>query len=96
MDTETDSETTHDLTELREQVAAIDREIVEAVNRRIEVVQEIWARKSQSGLGEVDPERERWLREHLAASNRGPLTDEGLKELHTAILDLTKREVRGR
>ena len=93
MDTETD---THEaLAGLREQVSAIDREIVEAINRRIEVVREIWAHKDEHGLDTVDPDRERWLHEHLAESNRGPLSPEGLKEIYAAILDLTKREVRG-
>ena len=88
-----DTETAHELSALREQVSAIDREIVEAINRRIEVVQRIWAHKDEHGLGKVDPERERWLHEHLAAANRGPLTPGGLSEIYAAILDLTKREV---
>ena len=96
MDTESFLDT-DDLTGLREQATAIDREIVEAMNRRIGVVMRIWERKSANGLGKVDPERERWLQEHLAESNRGPLSAEGLREIHAAILDLTKREVeRGR
>ncbi len=90
MDTET---TQTDLEALRARVSEIDREIVEAINRRIEVVQRIWAHKSEHGLGKVDPERERWLHEHLAASNRGPLSADGLREIYAALLDLTKREV---
>jgi chorismate mutase len=92
LDTERDIE--DDLSGLREQVAAVDREIVEAINRRLELVERIWAHKSEHGLDEVDPQRERWLHEHLAASNRGPLSAAGLREIYTAVLDLTKREVR--
>lgn len=88
-----DTETAHELKALREQVSAIDVEIVEAINRRIEVVQRIWAHKAEHGLDQVDPERERWLAEHLAAANRGPLSPGGLAEIHAAVLDLTKREV---
>jgi hypothetical protein len=29
----------------------------------------------------------------LARANRGPLSQDGLEEIYTAILDLTKREV---
>jgi chorismate mutase len=90
------TETTSGIDGLREQVSEVDREIVEAINRRIELVRQIWALKSEHGLGQVDPERERWLHEHLAASNRGPLSEEGLRELYAEILDLTKREVGGR
>jgi chorismate mutase len=94
---DTESSDTDDLTGLREQVTAIDREIVDAINRRIGVVTRIWERKSARGLGKVDPERERWLQEHLAEANLGPLSPEGLREIHAAILELTKREVeRGR
>jgi chorismate mutase len=90
LDTETTNET---LDALREQVTGIDRELVELVNRRIEVVQKIWAHKREHGLGNVDPDRERWLFEHLAESNRGPLSAEGLQQIYTEILALTKREV---
>jgi chorismate mutase len=82
-----------DLEGLRAQVSEIDREIVEAINRRLEVVRQIWAHKNEHGLDKVDPERERWLQEHLAAGNRGPLSAEGLAEIHTEILALTKREM---
>jgi chorismate mutase / prephenate dehydratase len=88
-----DTDTAHELKALRDRVTAIDRELVETINRRIEIVQQIWAHKAEHGLGRVDPERERWLREHLAASNRGPLSPEGLEEIYAAVLDLTKREV---
>jgi chorismate mutase len=89
-----DTETTNtELDALRAQVSEIDREIVEAINRRIEIVQRIWAHKREHGLGDVDPARERWLHEHLAASNRGPLSSEGLREVYAALLDLVKREV---
>lgn len=88
-----DTDTAHELKALRDQVTAIDRALVETINRRIEVVQRIWEHKAEHGLGQVDPERERWLREHLAASNPGPLSPEGLEEIYAAVLDLTKREV---
>ena len=83
-----------DLEDLRAQVSEVDREIVEAINRRLELVRRIWEHKQRHGLGEVDPERERWLHEHLAAANRGPLSPEGLSEIYGAVLELTKRELR--
>jgi chorismate mutase len=88
------SDTDDDLNSLRAQVTAIDREIVEAINRRLEAVSRVWEHKSAHGLDEIDPERERWLHEHLAACNRGPLSAAGLREIYAALLDLTKREVR--
>ena len=75
------------------QVSELDREIVDAINRRLELVRQIWAHKNEHGLDKVDPERERWLHEHLAAGNRGPLSPEGLAEIYAEILALTKREM---
>jgi chorismate mutase len=88
-----DTETTQTLEGLRARVSEVDREIVDAINRRIELVRLVWAHKREHGLEEIDPDRERWLHEHLAARNRGPLTRDGLEEIYAAILDLTKREV---
>ena len=41
----------------------------------------------------LDPQRERWLFEHLGRTNEGPLSARGLDELVAFLLDLTKREV---
>ncbi len=46
-------------------------------------------------MGFVDPEREEWMLRYLTRANTGPLSDEGLRELFTTVLDLTKREVAG-
>ena len=78
---------------LREQISAFDRAIVEAVNHRLELVAKIKAYKDAQGLGFLDPKREEQMLDDLTRSNRGPLSDEGLRELLQAILDLSKREV---
>jgi chorismate mutase len=49
--------------------------------------------KEERGLEFVDVEREEWMLNYLLRANRGPLSAEGLRELFTEILDLTKREV---
>jgi chorismate mutase len=78
---------------LREEISELDRAIVEAVNSRLELVAELKRHKAARGIPFVDPERERQLLDELAAANRGPLSAEGLHELVTGLLDLTKREV---
>ena len=78
---------------LRAELADLDVRLVEAVNRRLELVVELKRVKGARGLGFLDPAREEWLREHLARANRGPLSREGLDELVTEVLALTKREV---
>ena len=84
------------LQHLRDQVSETDRAIVDLVNRRLDLVRRIWRRKEELGLEVVDPQREAWLLDHLRGANNGPLSDEGLHELLTAVLDLTKRELAGR
>ena len=81
------------VSDLREQIAAVDREIVAALNRRLELVARLKRHKDEHGIDFVDSERERWLIDHLAETNSGPLSDEGLRAFHAELLALTKREV---
>ena len=79
--------------EIREEIAAVDRAILDNVNARIELVAKIRSYKAEAGLPFVDRDRERELIEALGVGNPGPLSAEGLRELYTYLLDLTKREV---
>jgi chorismate mutase len=79
--------------EVRREITANDETIVEAVNRRIALVTELWQLKDALGYATVDPDRERRLREHLAATSSGPLSPEGLDRFLTDLLDLTKKEL---
>jgi chorismate mutase len=79
--------------EIRREIAANDEAIVAAVNRRLGLVTELWLLKAELGLETVDPDRERLLREGLAAANTGPLSETGLDRLVTALLVLTKKEL---
>ena len=79
--------------EIRRQITENDEAIVAAVNRRLALVTELWELKAQLGIGTVDADRERLLRERLAASNAGLLSPEGLDRLVTILLDLTKDEL---
>jgi chorismate mutase len=90
-----DSTTDAALGDLRNLLEANDRALLDLVNRRLDLVHEIKQRKEELGVEFVDPEREAWLLEHLRTVNNGRLSDEGLRELLTAVLDLTKRELAG-
>ena len=89
------SESAHDpeIKELREQLSDNDVRIVEALNTRLELVARLKRVKEERGLSFLDPAREEWLLQHLADANRGPLSPEGLREIYTELLDLTKREL---
>jgi chorismate mutase len=79
---------------LRREIEDVDRAILAAVNRRLELVARLKREKSDRGLEFLDPEREAWLRDELARANAGPLSAEGVEQLLAAILALTKDEVR--
>jgi chorismate mutase len=79
--------------ELRARIGTNDAAIVLAVNERLRLVTELWRVKEELGKERLDPDRERRLREELAAANDGPLSAEGLDALVTELLALTKREL---
>ena len=81
------------LRELREQISATDRGILDAVNARLELVARIKEHKESRGIEFLDPEREQSMLRELRAANRGPLSGEGVEELLMSVLELTKREV---
>jgi chorismate mutase len=79
--------------QLREQISDADRTIIEAVNVRLKLVSRLKSYKESRGMSFVDPEREEWMLSYLTRANRGPLSPEGLQEIFSEILNLTKREV---
>jgi chorismate mutase len=79
---------------LREQIAERDRTILDAVNARLRLVEELKRHKEIEGVGFVDPQQEERLLSALETANGGPLTAAGVRALFTEILALTKRELR--
>ena len=79
--------------QLRESISDNDRKLMESLNKRLELVARLKKYKESRGIGFVDPEREEWMLQYLQRANRGPLSEDGLRELFEEVLDLTKREV---
>ena len=79
--------------QLREQLSDNDVAIVEAINARLKLVARLKRVKEERGIGFLDPAREEWMLQYLTRANRGPLSADGLREIYTELLDLTKREV---
>jgi chorismate mutase/prephenate dehydratase len=79
--------------ELRSQISDNDRAIVRALNKRIELVARLKRYKESQGIEFVDPQQEDAILRDLARANRGPVSQDGLRELYRAILELTKKEV---
>jgi len=83
------------LDRLRALLATNDLALLDSVNRRLDLVDQIKRRKAELGVEFIDPEREAWLLDHLRNANNGRLSDEGLRELLATVLALTKRELAG-
>jgi chorismate mutase len=77
----------------REEITALDLQLLETINTRIETVAELRRYKDEHGIAFLDPDRERSLLEQIKAANRGPLSEAGVEELVAFVLDLVKREV---
>jgi chorismate mutase/prephenate dehydratase len=80
------------VSQFREKITEVDRALVEAMNKRLRLVEQLWRYKEQHGLSLHDPARESWMLRYLSRANRGPLSAEGLAELYALVLELTKRE----
>jgi chorismate mutase/prephenate dehydratase len=80
------------LRDFRDQIAATDVELIAVVNKRVELVRRLKEHKAASGLDFVDRAQEERLVDRLAEANQGPLSEDGLRALYQALLELVKRE----
>ena len=77
----------------REAISDNDRKLVDAVNRRLELVARLWTYKEAQGIDHLDPDREEWMLSYLQRANRGPLSADGLRDFYRQVLALTKSEL---
>ncbi len=87
----------HDQVEtIRKQVDQINLKILELINQRAELVQEIGREKLKQGVNRFDPEREREMLNLLVENNNGPFTDDTIrylfKQIFKASLDLQQTD----
>jgi prephenate dehydrogenase len=83
-----------ELTNLRDEIAALDRELLAALNRRLGLVRRVAEHKAETGAPAIDAQREAELLAHLVAANRGPLSEQGVRTAFSALLDVLKQELR--
>ncbi len=76
----------------REQISDNDLKILEALNRRIKLVKTLKDYKESHGLSFYDPAQEDWVVTYLCRANRGPLSNDGLREIYSLVLQVAKRE----
>lgn len=82
-----------ELDALRAEITALDREVLAALNRRLELVSLVRGHKDLAGARWIDAEREAELLRGLARENPGPLSERAVTAIFTAVLDVLKQEV---
>ncbi|WCR28163.1 bifunctional 3-deoxy-7-phosphoheptulonate synthase/chorismate mutase [Paenibacillus thiaminolyticus] len=82
--------------QLREQLDAINAQLLELLSERARVTQEIGSEKGKQGVPKFDPVREKTMLDRLVASNKGPFDDKTIrhlfKQIFQASLNLQQEE----
>jgi chorismate mutase/prephenate dehydratase len=80
-----------DLNKLRTEIDGIDEKLVDLFNQRARCVLEIGRYKQAEHLAVYEPKREAVVMANVARCNDGPLPDEELATIYTAILAAMRR-----
>ncbi|HEY1759618.1 MAG TPA: chorismate mutase [Bryobacteraceae bacterium] len=75
------------LADSREKIDALDRQLVELLNRRTLIVEDIGRAKEAAGLPIYEPTREDAVYRNVFSHNQGPLTAEALRGIYERIID---------
>jgi chorismate mutase len=75
------------LKESRARIDDLDRQLVELLNRRTEIVEDIGRAKEAAGLPIYEPNREEDVFRNVFSHNQGPLTTEALRGIYERIID---------
>ena len=75
------------LEEFRVSIDAVDRRIVDLLNERTRVVEEIGRVKRHSDLPIYEPKREEQVFANITSHNQGPLTPEAVRRIFERIID---------
>ena len=79
------------LARCREQIDDFDRRLVELLNQRTTVVEEIGRIKKDASMAIYEPNRESQVFDNITMNNGGPLPNEGLKRIFERIIDEMRR-----
>lgn len=75
-----------DLNALRREIDAVDQELLERLNRRVELAQKVGHYKLERGLEVYVPSREEEVFGKLTANNKGPLPAPSLRSIYREII----------
>jgi chorismate mutase len=83
----TREEAVHALEEYRVSIDALDLRLLELLNERTRVVEDIGRVKRAAELPIYEPRREEQVFENIATHNGGPLTPDAVKRIFERIID---------
>jgi chorismate mutase len=75
---------------LRDQLDALDRQLVKALNERARLVHELADIKAEAGAQLFDPKREAQMLQRVASENPGPIYDATIQEIFEVIMHRTR------
>lgn len=76
-----------DLSDWREKIDVVDRNILELLNERARYVLALAPLKRSAGLPIYEPEREQHVFENISRHNGGPLAPEAVRRIYERIID---------
>lgn len=76
-----------DLTRCRESIDKLDLQLLDLLNQRTQVVEEIGRIKQALNMAIYEPKREDQVFANLLGHNRGPLTPDAVKRIFERIID---------
>ena len=83
----TEEQAKHELGILRDKIDEVDRKLVDLLNERTRVVENIGMVKRKSHLPVYEPKREDMVYENVCAHNHGPLPADSAKRIFERIMD---------
>jgi len=78
------------LEELRDQIDALDRQLVELLSERARAAKMIGHLKAATSLPVYEPAREKVIYTNVRAANKGPLPDIELTHIYERIIDVMR------
>jgi chorismate mutase len=75
------------LAESRVEIDSIDQRLVDLLNQRTRIVEEIGRAKQVAGLPIYEPKREEDVYRNILAHNTGPLTPDALQRIYERLID---------
>ena len=84
------------LGECRERIDRLDLQILEAINERTRIVEEIGRVKREARMAIYEPKREDQVYRNVTAHNSGPLSNDAVKRIFERIIDEMRRVQKAR